>query len=128
MFQPFSKLEQRRDDSLVGGSGGEAHGAQFGLLLAGHSYALRDLKEENERGPQKDNAILVTAGVEEGLYTNIPEGESIQVFRDALNSSRLRPEPKLPTEFTITCNLFIFDSSFWSRIYMGWLETRILAA
>ena len=113
---------------MVGGPGGEAHGAQVGLLLAGHPYALRDLKEEKERGPQPDNAILATAGVKESLYTNIPDGESIQVFRDALNSSRLRPEPKLPTEFTSSCNLFIFDSSFWPRIYMGWLETRILAA
>ena len=114
-------------------------------------HALRDLKEEKERGPQPDNAILATAGVKESLYTNIPEGESIQVFRDALNSSRLRPEPKLPTEFlmtllmfVLTCNLFIFDSSFWLQIYgtamgtrvaptfacifMGWLETGMLAA
>ena len=83
---------------MVGGPGGEAHGAQVGLLLAGHPYALRDLKEENERGPQPPNAILVTADVV-GLYSNIPQEEGMQVFREALNSSRFRPEPKLPTEF-----------------------------
>ena len=45
------------------------------------------------------------------------------VFRDALNSSRFRPEQKLPTDFlmnllmfVLTCNLFIFESSFWLQI------------
>ena len=81
-------------------------------------HALRDLKEENRKGPQPDNAILVTADVV-GLYSNIPQEEGMRVFREALNSSRFRPEPKLPTEFlmtllmfVLTCNLFVFDSSF----------------
>ena len=75
----------------------------------------------------------------------------MRVFREALNNSRFRPEPKLPTEFlmtllmfVLTCNLFVFDSSFWLQIYgtamgtrvaptfacifMGWLETGMLAA
>ena len=113
-------------------------------------HALRDLKEENNKGPQPGNAILVTADVV-GLYTNIPQDQGMQVFREALNSSRFRPEPKLPTEFlmtllmfVLTCNLFIFNSSFWLQIYgtamgtrvaptfacifMGWLETGLLAA
>ena len=40
-------------------------------------HALRDLKEENERGPQPPNAILVTADVV-GLYSNIPQEEGIR--------------------------------------------------
>ena len=86
-----------------------------------------------------------------GLYSNIPQEEGMRVFREALNSSRFRPEPKLPTEFimtllmfVLTCNLFVFDSSFWLQIYgtamgtrvaptfecifMGGLETGMLAA
>ena len=51
-------------------------------------HALRDLKEENRKGPQPDNAILVTADVV-GLYSNIPQEEGMRVFREALNS---RPE------------------------------------
>ena len=58
-----------------------------------------------------------------GLYSNIPQEEGMRVFREALNSSRFRPEPKLPTEFlmtllmfVLTCNLFVFDSSFWLQI------------
>ena len=113
-------------------------------------HALRDLEEENKRGPQPENAILVTADVV-GLYTNIPQEQGMQVFKEALNSSRFRPEPKLPTEFlmtllmfVLTCNLFIFDSTFWLQVYgtamgtrvaptfacifMGWLETGMLAA
>ena len=57
--------------------------------------ALRDLKEENRKGPQPDNAILVTADVV-GLYSNIPQEEGMRVFREALNSSRFRPEPHRP--------------------------------
>ena len=113
-------------------------------------HALRDLEEENKRGPQPANAILVTADVV-GLYTNIPQEEGMEVFRQALNSSRFRPDPKLPTEFlmtllffVLTFNLFVFDSSFWLQIYgtamgtrvaptfacifMGWLESGMLAA
>ena len=86
-----------------------------------------------------------------GLYTNIPQEEGMEVFRQALNSSRFRPDPKLPTEFlmtllffVLTFNLFVFDSSFWLQIYgtamgtrvaptfacifMGWLESGMLAA
>ena len=33
-------------------------------------HALRDLKEENRKGPQPDNAILVTADVV-GLYSKL---------------------------------------------------------
>ena len=36
-------------------------------------HALRDLEEENKRGPQPANAILVTADVV-GLYTIHPPG------------------------------------------------------
>ena len=52
--------------------------------------ALRDPEDENKKGPQPENAILVTADVV-GLYTNIPQDQGMQVFRDALNSSRFRP-------------------------------------
>ena len=45
-------------------------------------HALRDLKEENRKGPQPDNAILVTADVV-GLYSNIPQEEGMRVFREA---------------------------------------------
>ena len=84
-------------------------------------------------------------------YTNIPQGQGMEVFRQALNNSRYRPDPKLPTEFlmtlllfVLTYNIFVFDSSYWLQIYgtamgtrvaptfacifMGWLETRLLAA
>ena len=64
-------------------------------------HTLRDLEEENKRGPQPANAILVTADVV-SLYTNIPQEESMEVFRQALNSSRFRPDPKLPTEFLMS--------------------------
>ena len=60
---------------------------QAGQLLARHPRALRDLEDENKTGPQPENAILVTADVV-GLYTNIPQDQGMQVFRDALNSSR----------------------------------------
>merc|ERR1712016_316581 len=69
-------------------------------------HALRDLEEENKRGPQPANAILVTADVV-GLYTNIPQEEGMEVFRQALNSSRFRPDPKLPTEFLMTLLFFV---------------------
>ena len=95
---------------------------QAGQLLARHPRALRDLEDENKTGPQPENAILVTADVV-GLNTNIPQDQGMQVFRDALNSSRFRPEQKLPTDFlmnllmfVLTCNLFIFESSFWLQI------------
>ena len=46
-------------------------------------------------------------------------------------SSRFRPEPKLPTEFlmtllmfVLTCNLFIFNSSFWLQIHGTAMGTR----
>jgi len=109
-------------------------------------HALRDLQEENSKGPQPANAILVTADVV-GLYSNIPQKEGMEVFRRALDS---RPAPRLPTGFlmtllgfVLTLNLFVFDASFWLQVqgtamgtrvaptfaclFMGWLETAMLA-
>ena len=61
-------------------------------------HALRYIKNENEKGPQPQNTIPVTMDVV-GMYNNIGHEieEGMRCFRNALNSSKFRPNPVLPT-------------------------------
>ena len=85
-------------------------------------HALRDLEEENPRSPQPVHAILVTRhdGGRGGAIQQHPPGPGMHIFREALDSSRFRSQPKLPTDFLMTLmmfflamNLLVLDSAFW---------------
>ena len=77
------------------------------LTLTGKTYSLRDIKEENGNGPQPPTTILVTMDIV-GMYNNIGHGEGMECFRKALNSSKFRPNPILPTKFLMTLIMFVF--------------------
>ena len=112
-------------------------------------HAIRDLMSQNQKGPQPFQAIPVTADVS-ALYSNIPQQQGMEKFREALDNPKLRPQPKLPTvflmmllSFVLTFNVFIFNGHHFLQrigtamvtrvaptfacIFMGWLETQILA-
>ena len=113
-------------------------------------HAIRDLRAENIKGPQPPQCIPVTADVI-SLYPNIPLQEGMEKFREALDNPNLRPQPKLPTTFLLTLlsfvlffNVFIFNGQHFLQligtamgtrvaptfacIFMGWVETMILAS
>ena len=112
-------------------------------------HAIRDLRAENSKGPQPTQCIPVTADVT-ALYPNIPLKEGMEKFKEALDNPKLRPNPELPTTFLMTLlsfvlffNVFIFNGQHFQQligtamgtrvaptfacIFMGWLETMILA-
>ena len=112
-------------------------------------HAIRDLRAENSKGPQPTQCIPVTADVT-ALYPNIPLKEGMEKFKEVLDNPKLRPNPELPTTFLMTLlsfvlffNVFIFNGQHFQQligtamgtrvaptfacIFMGWLETMILA-
>ena len=109
------------------------------------THAIRDILAEH----MKAQCIPVTADVT-ALYSNIPLKEGLEKFKEALDNPQLRPQPKLPTTFLMTLfsfvllfNIFIFNNQHFLQligtamgtrvaptfacIFMGWLETVILA-
>ena len=113
-------------------------------------HALRDIEDENKKGPQPKNTIPVTMDVV-SLYTNIDPKGGMDAFREALDNPKFRPNPILPTDilmtlllFVLTMNVFIFYSSYYLQlwgtamgtrvaptyacIFMGALEVALLAA
>ena len=94
-------------------------------------HALRDIRNENEKGPQPHNTIPVTMDVV-GMYNNIGHEEGMKAFRDALNSAQFCPNPVLPTEFlmtllrfVLTMNVFIFNGSFYHQLWGTAMGTRV---
>ena len=77
------------------------------------------------------NTIPVTMDVV-GMYNNIGHEEGMESFRKALNNSRFRPNPILPTEFlmtllmfVLTMNLFIFNGYYYHQLWGTAMGTRV---
>ena len=94
-------------------------------------HALRDIEKENYKGPQPPNTIPVTMDVV-GMYNNIEHQEGMDCFREALNSSKFRPNPILPTEFlmtlllfVLTMNVFVFNGSHYHQLWGTAMGTRV---
>ena len=94
-------------------------------------HALRDIKEENDKGPQPPHTIPVTMDIV-GMYNNIGHEEGMDCFRKALSSSKFRPNPILPTEFlmtllmfVLTMNVFIFNGSYYHQLWGTAMGTRV---
>ena len=78
---------------------------------------LREISEENKKGPQPPNSFPVSLDVV-GLYPNIPHDEGMKAFEEKIEDPNFRPDQRVPTsllmtllKYVLTFNIFIFNGA-----------------